>query len=168
VLNNLVAYALTTGLVYMMSDGTPWRPIIHIQDISRAFLAVLKAPQEVVNNQAFNVGRNTENYHIIELAEIVNEIVPGCRIEIAQGAGPDKRSYRVDFSKIARVLPGFQPQWTARSGAEELYAAYQRVGLKRDDFEGPRFKRIDHIKQLLASGRLGADLRWPVETNSVV
>jgi nucleoside-diphosphate-sugar epimerase len=164
VLNNLVAYAMTTGLVYMMSDGTPWRPIIHIGDISRAFLTVLKSPKEVVNNQAFNVGRNTENYHIIELAEMVAEIVPNCHIEIAQGAGPDKRSYRVDFSKIARVLPEFQPQWTARLGVEELYAAYQRVGLQREDFEGPRFKRIDTIKQLLASGRLGADLRWPATT----
>jgi nucleoside-diphosphate-sugar epimerase len=168
VLNNLVAYALTTGLVYLMSDGTPWRPIIHIEDISRAFLTVLKSPKDVVNNQAFNVGRNSENYRILELAEIVHQIVPGSRIEIAQGAGPDKRSYRVDFSKIARVLPAFQPQWTARSGAEELRAAYLRVGLKQDDFEGPRFKRIDHIKQLLASGRLGADLRWPVETKPVL
>jgi len=168
VLNNLVAYALTTGLVYLLSDGTPWRPIIHIEDISRAFLSVLKSPKEVVHNQAFNVGRNTENYRILELAEIVHEIVPGCRIEIAQGAGPDKRSYRVDFSKIARVLPSFQPQWTAQPGVEELYAAYQRVGLKRDDFEGPRFKRIDHIKHLLASGCLGADLRWPVTTNVVL
>lgn len=165
VLNNLVAYALTTGLVYLMSDGTPWRPIIHIEDISRAFLSVLKAPKGVVHNQAFNVGRNTENYRIFELAEIVHQVVPGCRIEIAKGAGPDKRSYRVDFSKIARMLPDFQPQWNARRGAEELYGTYQRVGLTRDDFEGPRFKRIDHIKQLLESGRLRPDLRWPEETS---
>jgi nucleoside-diphosphate-sugar epimerase len=163
VMNNLVAYAMTTGLVYLMSDGTPWRPIIHIEDISRAFLTVLNSPKDIVYNQAFNVGKNEENYRILELAEIVRDIVPGSRIEIASGAGPDKRSYRVDFSKIARVLPEFKPQWTARRGAQELYAAYQKVGLKKDDFEGPRFKRIDHIKQLLASGRLSADLRWPVE-----
>ena len=156
VLNNLVAYALTTGLVYLMSDGTPWRPIIHIEDISRAFLCVLKAQKEVVHNQAFNVGKNKENYRILELAEIVHQVVPGCRIEIAKGAGPDKRSYRVDFSKISRILPEFQPQWNARRGAEELYGTYQRVGLTRDDFEGPRFKRIDHIKQLLEV--------WPLKT----
>ncbi len=163
VANNLVAYAMTTGQVYLMSDGTPWRPIIHIEDISRAFLAVLKAPKETVHNQAFNVGINEENYQIRELAEIVRDVVPGCRIEYAPGAGPDRRSYRVNFNKIARVLPEFMPQWNVRRGVEELYSAYQRVALKREDFEGPRFKRIDHIKQLLASGRLEADLRWPKE-----
>lgn len=161
VVNNLVAYAMTTGLVYLMSDGTPWRPIIHIGDITRAFIAVLRAPREAVFNQAFNVGINAENYRIRELAEIVHDIVPNSRIEIAPGAGPDKRSYRVDFSKIARVLPEFKAEWNVRKGAEELYEAYQKIGLRQEDFEGPRFKRIDHIKQLLASGRLGPDLRWP-------
>ncbi len=161
VVNNLVAYAMTTGLVYLMSDGTPWRPIIHIGDITRAFIAVLRAPREVVFNQAFNVGINEENYRIRELAEIVHDVVPNSRIEIAAGAGPDKRSYRVDFSKIARVLPEFKTEWNVRKGAEELYEAYQKIGLRQEDFEGPRFKRIDHIKQLLGSGRLGPDLRWP-------
>jgi nucleoside-diphosphate-sugar epimerase len=160
VVNNLVAYALTTGLVYLMSDGTPWRPIIHIRDITRAFVAVLKAPREAVFNQAFNVGINEENYRIHELAEIVHDVIPTSRIEIAPGAGPDKRSYRVDFSKIARELPGFQAEWTVRKGVEELCEGYQKVGLEQEDFEGPRFKRIDHIKLLLGSGRLGADLRW--------
>jgi hypothetical protein len=125
-----------------------------------AFIATLNAPREVVHNQAFNVGRNDENYRIRELAEIVQAHVPNCRIEYAEGAGPDKRTYRVNFDKIARVLPEFQPQWTVEKGVIELYAAYKEVGLKREDFEGPRYKRIDHIKQLLASGRLGADLRW--------
>ncbi len=160
VINNLVAHAITTGLVYMLSDGTPWRPVVHIEDISRAFIAALEAPQEVVHNRAFNVGANEENYQVRDLAEIVAEVVPGCRIEYAPGASPDKRSYRVDFSKIKAALPAFQPQWNARKGAEELYQAYRAFELKKDDFDGPRFRRIDHIKSLLSTGRLSGDLRW--------
>ncbi|MEM7113411.1 MAG: SDR family oxidoreductase [Chloroflexota bacterium] len=160
VINNLVAWAYTTGRVYLKSDGTPWRPVVHIEDMSRAFLAVLEAPREVIHNEAFNVGRPEENYRISELADIVAETVPGSRIEYAAGAGPDKRCYRVDSSKIARLLPAYQPQWTARRGAAELYAAYQAVGLEPDEFEGPRYRRIHHIKQLLAHGRLQSNLRW--------
>jgi nucleoside-diphosphate-sugar epimerase len=166
VLNNLVAYAFTTGRVYLKSDGTPWRPIVHIEDISRAFIAVLNAPREVVHNQAFNVGINEENYRISELAEIVKETVPGCRIEYAEGAGPDKRTYRADFSKIARILPEFKPQWNARRGAQQAYEAYQKVGLKVEDFEGPKYKRIDHIKQLLSTQRLDETLRWREEKSA--
>jgi nucleoside-diphosphate-sugar epimerase len=163
VLNNLVAWAFTTGRVYIKSDGTPWRPIVHIEDISRAFIAVLHAPREVVHNQAFNVGRNEDNYRIRELAEIVEETVPGCSIEYAQDAGPDKRCYRVDCSKIVGTLPEFKPQWNARKGAQELYAAYQNVGLTLEDFEGARYKRIAHIQQLLSSDRLDETLRWKTE-----
>jgi nucleoside-diphosphate-sugar epimerase len=163
VLNNLVAWAFTTGRVYIKSDGTPWRPIVHIEDISRAFIAVLHAPREVIHNKAFNVGRNEDNYRIRELADIVKETVPGCHIEYAQDAGPDKRCYRVDSSRIAKILPEFKPQWNARKGARELLEAYQKVGLRLEDFEGPKYKRIDHIKQLLAAGRLGQDLRWKKE-----
>jgi nucleoside-diphosphate-sugar epimerase len=160
VLNNLTAWALTTGRVFIKSDGTPWRPIVHIEDISRAFLAALEAPLELIHNQAFNVGRSEENYQIRDLAEIVKETVPGCTIEFAADAGPDKRCYRADFSRIARVLPAFQPKWDARRGARELYEAYKKVDLRVEDFEGPRYKRIDHIQGLLASGRLNSDLRW--------
>lgn len=163
VLNNLVAWAFTTGRVYIKSDGTPWRPIVHIEDISRAFIAVLHADRSVVHNDAFNVARNEDNYRIRELADIVKETVPGCVIEYAKDAGPDKRCYRVDSSKILRMLPEFKPRWNARKGAQELYAAYKRVGLRLDDFEGPKYKRIDHIKSLLQSGRLGSDLRWKQE-----
>ena len=151
----------------MKSDGTPWRPIVHIEDISRAFLAVLEAPREVVHNQAFNVGRTTENYRISELAEIVHDVVPNCRIEYADGAGPDKRCYRVDCSLIGDVLPNFQPQWDARRGAQELYDAYQQVDLRVEDFEGPRYKRIDHIKHLISSGQLDTSLRWREQAVSV-
>jgi nucleoside-diphosphate-sugar epimerase len=160
VLNNLVALAFTTGRVFVKSDGTPWRPIVHIEDIARAFIAVLHAPREVVHNQAFNIGHNDENYRIRELADIVEETVPGCRIEYAKDAGPDKRCYRVDCSKAARMLPEFKPQWTARRGAQELYQAYKTVGLCLEDFEGPRYKRIAHIQQLLSSDRLDESLRW--------
>ncbi len=160
VLNNLVAWAYTTGLVYLKSDGTPWRPILHIEDMSRAFLAVMHAPREDVHNEAFNVGRSQENYRISELAEIVAETVPGSRIEYAEGAGPDKRCYRVDSEKIARSLPEFQPQWDARRGAQELYDAYKRVGLHQDEFEGSRYRRIHHIKYLMSSGLIDENLRW--------
>ena len=160
VLNNLTAWALTTGKVFIKSDGTPWRPIVHIEDISRAFLAALEAPREVIHNQAFNVGRTEENYQIRDLAEIVKETVPGCTIEFAADAGPDKRCYRADFSRIKKMLPGFQPKWDARRGAQELYEAYKKVNLRVEDFEGARYKRIDHIQGLLASGQLDADLRW--------
>jgi nucleoside-diphosphate-sugar epimerase len=162
VLNNLTAWAMTTGRVFIKSDGTPWRPIVHIEDISRAFLAALEAPVNLVHNRAFNVGRSEENYRIRELADIVKETVPGCSIEFATDAGPDKRCYRADFSLISKVLPAFKPVWDARKGARELYQAYQKVGLKLEEFEGPRFKRIDHIQGLLSSGRLGSDLRWMV------
>jgi nucleoside-diphosphate-sugar epimerase len=160
VLNNLVAWAFASGKVFLKSDGSPWRPIVHIEDISRAFLAVLTAPRETVHAQSFNVGRNDQNYRIREIAQIVKETVPGCEIEFAQDAGPDKRNYRADFSKIARVLPGFQPQWDARKGAKQLYETYKAIGLKLEDFEGPRYRRIDQIKRLMGSGNLGADLRW--------
>jgi nucleoside-diphosphate-sugar epimerase len=160
VLNNLTAWAFAKGRVHIKSDGTPWRPIVHIEDISRAFLAVLEAPRDVVHNQALNVGQTEENYRIRELAEIVRDVVTGSRIDYAADGGPDPRCYRVDFSKIRRLLPEFKPRWNARRGAEELFAAYRGAGLVIEDCEGPRFKRIDHLKHLLAVGRVDATLRW--------
>jgi nucleoside-diphosphate-sugar epimerase len=160
VLNNLVAWAFTTGKVFIKSDGTPWRPIVHIEDISRAFVAVLEAPREVIHNEAFNVGRNEDNYRIRELADIVKETVSGCQIEYAADAGPDKRCYRVDCSKILRVVPAFKPQWNARKGAQELVDAYKKIGLTLEEFEGPKYQRIAHIKQLLSNNLLDDNLRW--------
>jgi len=159
VLNNLVAWAVTTGLIFLKSDGSPWRPIVHIEDISRAFIAALEAPEEVVHNEAFNVGCTSHNYRIRDIAEIVADVVPGCRIETASDAGPDLRSYRVNFDKIARVLPAFKPEWDARRGAKQLFAAYRRSGLTLGEFEGPRYQRIGHIQKLIGDGVLGADLR---------
>ncbi len=160
VLNNLVGWAHTTGKVRLLSDGSPWRPLVHIEDISQAFLAVLAAPRETIHDQAFNVGRTDENFRIRELAEIVAETVPGCEVEIAEGAGPDKRTYRVDFGKIERGLPGFAARWTVRRTARELYEAYCRIGLSREDFDGPSYKRLATIQRLLAADRLSRDLRW--------
>lgn len=160
VLNNLVAWALTTGKIYLKSDGSPWRPIVHIEDISRAFIAALEAPEDAVFNEAFNVGQTAHNYRIRELAEIVAKVVPGCKIDFAADAGPDKRSYRVSFEKIKNRLPQFKPQWDAHMGAEQLYKAYRASGLTLEAFEGPQYQRISHIKKLLADGVLDADLRY--------
>jgi len=160
VLNNLVAYATATGQVLIKSDGTPWRPIVHIADISRAFCAVLRTPEELVHNQAFNIGLTEENHRVRDLAEIVAATVPGCRIEYAPGGSPDLRCYRVNCDKALRVLKDFRPQWTAQTGATELYETYKRVGVKVEDFEGPRFQRIAHIKKLLADDVLDETLRF--------
>jgi nucleoside-diphosphate-sugar epimerase len=166
VLNNLVAWAMCTGKVLMKSDGTPWRPFVHIEDISRAFLAVLSVPRERMHNVSVNVGRSDQNYQIRDLAAIVEKTVPGCRIEFAGGAEPDKRNYRVDFSLIEKILPEFQPVWDIPKGAQELYQAYQKVDLRVEDFEGIRYKRIDHIKNLLATGQLDLSLRWTAKASS--
>jgi len=163
VLNNLVAWAFTSGKVLLKSDGSPWRPIVHIEDISRAFLAVLSVPRERVHAQAFNIGRNDQNYRVRDIAQIVKETVPGCEIAFADGAGPDKRNYRADFSKVAKLLPEFETRWDARKGATQLLDAYRAIGLELSDFEGPRYRRIDQIKQLLDAGNLGRDLRWRSE-----
>lgn len=160
VLNDLVAAAYTTGRVYIKSDGTPWRPIVHIRDIVGAALAALEAPREAIHNQTFNVGLTEENFRIRELAEIVAETVPGCRIEYAPDGGPDKRCYRVNCDKIRRMLPSFRPQWTARKGAQELYDAYRAAGLRSEDMQSGRYVRLSNIRRLLKAGQLDASLRW--------
>jgi nucleoside-diphosphate-sugar epimerase len=159
VLNNLVAWAFTTGKIHLKSDGTAWRPIVHVEDISRAFIAALDSPEHVVFNEAFNVGQTAHNYQIRDLAEIVAAVVPGSAIEFANDAGPDRRSYRVSFEKIRRKLPAFKPQWDAQAGAEQLYRTYHSSGLTLEEFEGPRYQRIGYIKKRLADGILDAELR---------
>jgi nucleoside-diphosphate-sugar epimerase len=160
VLNDLVAWAYTTGRVHIKSDGTPWRPIVHIRDITGAILAVMEAPQDAIHNQVFNVGRTEENYRIRDLAAIVAETIPGCRVEYAPGGGPDQRCYRINCGKIQRTLPGFRPQWNARKGAKELYDSYRAAELSIQDLECGRYTRIDHIQRLLQAGQLDASLRW--------
>jgi len=164
VLNDLVASAYTTGRVYIKSDGTPWRPIIHIRDIIAAIVAVLEAPQDAIHNQVFNVGRSDENYRIRELAEIVADTVPECRVEYAPDGGPDKRCYRVNCDKIARMLPNFRPQWTARKGAQELYEAYRQVRLTAEDLQQGRYVRMNQIQRLLKGHRIDPSLRWTRQT----
>jgi nucleoside-diphosphate-sugar epimerase len=152
VLNNLTAHAVTTGKIYMKSDGTPWRAIVHIEDISRAFTAVAEAKREIVHDQAFNVGQTKENYRVSEIAQIVAETVPGCRIEYAPGAGPDPRCYRVNCDKLPRMIPAYQPQWSARAAAKQVYAAIKKFGLTLDEFEGAKYARLPHMKKLIADG----------------
>jgi nucleoside-diphosphate-sugar epimerase len=160
VLNDLVAAAFTTGRILIKSDGTPWRPVTHIRDIIAAIVAALEAPREVVHNETFNVGRTSENYRIRELAEIVAETIPGCRVEYAPGGGPDKRCYRVTCEKIVRVLPNFRPEWTARKGAQELCNAYRVFGLTSEDIHRGRYIRIAQIQHLWEVGKLDPSLRW--------
>ncbi|MGH2920903.1 MAG: NAD-dependent epimerase/dehydratase family protein [Gaiellaceae bacterium] len=160
VLNNLVGWAFTTGKVKIMSDGTPWRPLIHVEDIARATLAVLEAPREAVRGEAFNVGRAEENYQVRDLAEIVRETVGDCEIEYAGSGDPDPRSYRVDFTKFAQAFPEAGLSWTARGGAREVLNAYREVGLTLEEFEGDRYIRLKHLRLLLDRGELDSQLRW--------
>ena len=160
VLNNLTAWAFTTGDILLKSDGTPWRPIVHIEDIARAFLAAIEAPRDAVHLQAFNVGSTAENYRILELAKMVEDIVPGAKIRFSEGAGPDLRCYRVNCDKLTKTFPHAKPQWTARKGVEEAYETYKAIGLKLEDFEGIRYQRVAHLKSLLSANQLNDDLRW--------
>lgn len=163
VVNNLVGWAVTTGKVALKSDGTPWRPLVHVEDVCRAFAALLEAPREVVHSQAFNVGRQDENYRIRAVAEIVQRAVPGSELSFAEGAGPDPRCYRVDFSKIARMVPGFRPTWSVERGVNQLRDAFIAVGLTRADLEGARYSRVKALLCLLQQGRVDTDLRWKVD-----
>jgi nucleoside-diphosphate-sugar epimerase len=160
VINNLVAYAYATGEVRMQSDGSPWRPFAHVEDISRGFLAALEAPREAIHDEAFNIGCDEDNHQIRDVAAMIERTVPGATVSLAQGAGPDTRTYRVSFEKARRELPGFEPQWTVQRGIEELLAAYDEHALTIEDFLSSRFQRIMRIRELLDAGALDEDLRW--------
>lgn len=158
VVNNMVGYAITQGRVFMKSDGTPWRPLVHIEDIARAFLAVVEAPREVVHSEVFNVGSTDENYQIRDVARIVEEVVPGANFEMSGTAGPDIRDYRVDCSKIKSAIPSFQTEWTVERGATELRDAFQSLGLTEEQFFGS-LMRIKHIKDRQEQGVVDDALR---------
>jgi nucleoside-diphosphate-sugar epimerase len=160
VVNDLVASAWSTGEILIKSDGTPWRPLVHIEDVARALLSALNAPREAVHDQAFNIGRTTENYQVRDVADIVTEVISGSRVTYAEGGGPDKRSYRVDFSKAEESLPGFEPRRTVPDGVRELAAAYERHDLRPEDFRSSRFVRLRWVQDLQSRGELGPDLRW--------
>jgi len=159
VVNNLTAVAITTGQVRLESDGTPWRPLVHIEDISRAFLAMLEAPRELVHDQAFNVGRQEDNVQIRDVAEMVREAVPESKLTFAEGAGPDLRNYRVDFAKLTDTFPGLGLRWSVRQGIEELAAAYLKYGLSYEDFTSSRFVRLRRIRELTEAGIVDDMLR---------
>jgi len=160
VVNNLVGFAFTTGEVYIKSDGTPWRPLVHVEDIARAFLAAMEAPRELVHNQAFNVVPPDENYRVREVAQIVEEVVPGSQIVFALDGGPDRRCYRVSSEKLMSTIPAFRPQWTVRKGVDELYEAFRQHRLTFEQFSGSGLMRIRRIKDLLEDGSLDESLRW--------
>ena len=160
VLNDLVGSAVTTGKVVVHSDGKPWRPVMHVQDVARYFQAMLEAPVEKIHNQAFNSGANELNHQIIELAQIAVQTVPGCKLEMVPKPGADQRTYKADFGKFARTFPDFKFKWNATSGAAELYEAYKRVGLKHADYTDKKFTRLKWLRHLLDSGRLDGALRW--------
>lgn len=160
VVNNLVGHACTTGEISVLSDGTPWRPLVHVEDFAGAFLAALEAPRELIHNEAFNVGRTAENYRVSDLADIVADCVPGSALRYAEGGGPDARSYRVDCSKLEETLPGYEPRWTVREGVEQLRDAYIAAELSTDEFLGPRYTRLKQIQALQSDGLLDMSLRW--------
>ena len=160
VVNNLVAWAYTTGKVHLKSDGSAWRPLVHVEDIARAFAAVVEAPREVVHNQVFNVGQTAESYRIWDVAQIVKSVVPGSEISFGEGASADTRCYRVDCERIRRAVPSFRPAWNVERGARQLHEAYREHGLSLDEFEGERYQRLAHLRALMRSGRLDAALRW--------
>jgi nucleoside-diphosphate-sugar epimerase len=160
VVNNLTAHAVATGEVRLQSDGTPWRPLVHVEDIARAFLALVEAPRDVIHDEAFNVGRTDENYRIREVAEIVGELVPDSKVSFAPGAGPDKRSYRVSFDKIAEMVPGFRPRHTVADAVVDLHARFRADGLDLEALLGPRFVRLGQLKGLLDRGAVDERLRW--------
>jgi nucleoside-diphosphate-sugar epimerase len=160
VLNNLVGWAYTTGAVRILSDGTPWRPVIHVGDVADSIAALLEAPREAVHGEAFNVGADSENYQVRDLAELAREAVPGSTVEYGGSNDPDPRSYRVDFGKFAETLPGLRLARTARESARELAAAYEAAGLTFEEFDGERFTRLKRLRSLLGDGSLRDDLRW--------
>jgi nucleoside-diphosphate-sugar epimerase len=151
VVNNLTAVAMTTGQVRLESDGSPWRPLVHVEDISRAFLAVLEARRELVHNEAFNVGRAEDNVQVKDIADVVRDAVPGSQVSLAKDAGPDLRNYRVDFSKLAGTFPDLNLCWKMRDGVDELVGAYGKHGLTYDDFKSARFVRLRRIRELLSA-----------------
>jgi nucleoside-diphosphate-sugar epimerase len=159
VVNNLTAVAMTTGAVRLESDGSPWRPLVHIEDISRAFQAMLEAPRELIHDQAFNVGRMEDNVQVRDVAELVRDAVPDSKLTFADGAGPDLRNYRVDFAKLTDTFPGLKLAWRVSAGVSELAAAYAERGLTYDDFQSSRFVRLRRINELLSAGLLDEMMR---------
>lgn len=160
VVNNLVGWAMTTGEIRIMSDGTPWRPLVHSEDIARATVAVVEAPKEEVNGKSWNVGQNSENFQIKDVAKMVGEVIPDCKVVITGEHGGDSRSYRVDFSKIAKELPGFKPKWKLKEAIKDIYRGYKEFGMDDEHFNGKYFIRLKQLDYLLDENKLDNDLNW--------
>jgi nucleoside-diphosphate-sugar epimerase len=159
VVNNLTAVAMTTGEVALESDGSPWRPLVHVEDICRSFLAVLEAPREVVHDEAFNVGRSEDNVQVRDIAEIVREAVPNSKVSLSTAAGPDLRNYRVDFSKLTATFPDLELRWTVPAGVDELVQAYTDFDFGHDHFASSAFVRLRRVRELLSAGLIDDMLR---------
>src|SRR5579883_78387 len=159
VVNNLAGWAHTTGTIRILSDGSPWRPLIHVRDVSAAFIAALEAPAERVWNQSVNVGAGRDNYTVRQIATLVNEAFPECQVTFSDDPPADSRSYQVDFSKLSRVLPEFEPSCSLPQGIAELRDAFRAANVTLEDFQGPRYTRLKHIQELLQQGELDVNLR---------
>jgi nucleoside-diphosphate-sugar epimerase len=166
VVNSLVGSAVTSGQVLLRSDGSAWRPLVHVEDISRAVLAVLRAPRESVHNEAFNVGTTEENYRIRDVAEIVSKTASDCPVAFASGASADARCYRVDFAKLAKRVTAFEPAWTVEKGAKQLNESFRRARITASEFGGPKYQRVTRINELLSAGILDSELRFVSDRTS--
>jgi nucleoside-diphosphate-sugar epimerase len=160
VVNNLIGWAVTSGEIRIMSDGSPWRPLIHAEDIARAFIAVLEAPKETVNGHAFNIGVDSENYQVKTIAEMIGKIVPGCKLLVTGEHGCDSRSYRVDFRKVKNALPGFRPGWNLEEGIRQIVESLMKGGMDRERFAGRFFSRLKQLKYLMETGKINSELYW--------
>lgn len=160
VVNNLVGWAVTTKHIRIMSDGSPWRPIVHAEDIARAFIAIIETPKEVVNRQSYNVGLNTENYQVRDIAEMVQTVIPACDVIFTGEHGSDSRTYKVNFDKIANQLPNFKPKWNLKKGIEQLFESYQRLGMTNEKFNGRYFIRLKQLQYLMSENKLNKNLFW--------
>ncbi len=160
VLNNLTAWACTTGAVKIMSDGSPWRPLVHVEDLNQAFYCVLTAEREKIHAEAFNIGVNGHNYQVRDIAEAVYDTVPNCELEFAGSGESDPRNYCVDFTKFETTFPAYKPQWNVERGARELYEAYTEAGLTLEQFQGRDFIRLNQLRWLIDEGALDGTLRW--------
>jgi nucleoside-diphosphate-sugar epimerase len=159
VVNNLTGWARTTGRIAMTSDGTPWRPLVHVLDICNAIVSALEAPRDAIHNEIFNVGRNEDNYRIREIAEVVADVFPDCELSLGDSTG-DNRSYRVNFDKITSELPGFAAQWDIAAGAKQLRKTYERIDMAESDFGFRAFTRLKQLEYLIRTRQIDEEFFW--------
>jgi len=160
VINNLMGWAFTTKEIKILSDGRAWRPIVHVKDVSNAFIAALKAPKDIIHNEAFNVGMNSENYQVKDMAEIIHDQMKDCEVKIMGENNPDQRDYNVNFDKINTLLRDFKPRWSLKKGVKELYDVFNEVNLSFKDFQDKNFTRLNQLKYLIEENLINKDLEW--------